>query len=67
MEDTEKIALIDLELNGYGEVIFREAGRAGLDLDLACALVNRNREGATSSVVTTAPSGRGARPFATFP
>ena len=45
MEDAEKIALIDLELNGYGEVIFREAQRAGLDLDLACALVEQESGG----------------------
>ena len=45
MEDAEKIALIDLELNGYGEVISREAQRAGLDLDLACALVQQESGG----------------------
>jgi hypothetical protein len=39
------IPIIDEHLNGHGQVIVEEAERAGLDLDLACALVEQESGG----------------------
>ena len=67
MEDAEKIALIDLELNGYGEVIFREAQRAGLDLDLACALVEQESSGRNIFGCDFGPEWTWSPPFCGIP
>jgi hypothetical protein len=39
------VEIIDLHLHGRGEVIIREAERAGLKLPLACALVEQESNG----------------------
>jgi hypothetical protein len=45
MEHKQIIATIDDRLNGHGQVIVEEAERAGLDLALACALVEQESDG----------------------
>jgi hypothetical protein len=45
MEHKQIIATIDDRLNGHGQVIVEEAERAGLDLALACALVEQESGG----------------------
>jgi hypothetical protein len=45
MEHKQIIAKIDDRLNGHGQVIVEEAERAGLDLALACALVEQESDG----------------------
>jgi hypothetical protein len=43
--DPTRVLIIDTHLNGHGQVIAEEAERAGLDLDLACALVEQESGG----------------------
>src|SRR4051794_35266680 len=44
-ENDQVIAIIDERLNGQGRVIVEEARRAGLDLAVACALVEQESGG----------------------